>query len=102
MLLPRSAVILKDADIVDAGLAFAPITNPPHDLPSCRSVVLWPPILLLLLGRAAPGVVRLHLPQLEHAVEDSRCHGENQQTGKLPFPGIGGFAVSDIGGDDQA
>jgi hypothetical protein len=32
MLLARSAVILEDADVVDAGLAFTSIADPPHDV----------------------------------------------------------------------
>ena len=32
MLLARGAVVLEDADVLDAGLAFTSIAYPPHDL----------------------------------------------------------------------
>ena len=50
MLLARSAIILKDPDVVDSGLAFTSIADPPH--------VAFPPLLecyrIAPITRAAP------------------------------------------------
>ena len=55
MLLARSAVVLEDADVLDAGLAFTSIADPPHD-------VLPPPLGALRIGSLIRSRNRPRLP----------------------------------------
>jgi hypothetical protein len=108
VLLARRAVIVEDADVIDAVLAFTTVADPPHDaippLLGFQSAAIAQPhhesgakdaafaavvALPFLYGRAAQVAIHLHLPEFEDAEKGRDPQSKDKHPGQHPFCDIG-------------